>query len=188
MLSIIGARLGGPVETELQVRLLERTKRHVELTPAGRVFQAREVVARADHAALIARRTGQHESPPLRVAIGVCMDQAFVATVISRFTDRHPRVRVEAQTVPVSDQIDALRGERIDVGFVRSTDARLPPAVVRRAALSSKETRARVRGHHDGNPADIRRLRSRLRSAARIGCVGSWLILDSGIDAETSPA
>jgi hypothetical protein len=31
------------------------------------------------------------------------------------------------------------------------------------------------------NPADIRRLQSDLCSAARIGFVGSWLILGSGI-------
>jgi hypothetical protein len=31
------------------------------------------------------------------------------------------------------------------------------------------------------NPADMRRLPSRLGSAARIGFVGSWLILGSGI-------
>jgi len=31
------------------------------------------------------------------------------------------------------------------------------------------------------DPADIRRLPVRTGSAARSGCVGSWLILDSGI-------
>jgi hypothetical protein len=31
------------------------------------------------------------------------------------------------------------------------------------------------------NPADMRRLPTEIGSAARIGFVGSWLILDSGI-------
>jgi DNA-binding transcriptional LysR family regulator len=116
------------LETEVQVRLLERTKRRVELTPAGCVFldEAREIVARADHAALIARQAGRRGTPPLRVGVGLCMDQAFTASVVSAFQSEYHNARVEIRTMAVSDQILALRADQLDVGFLRSTDVRPP--------------------------------------------------------------
>jgi DNA-binding transcriptional LysR family regulator len=118
------------LENELQVRLLERTKRRVELTAAGRIFldEAHEIVARADHAALLAQRAGRRGAPPLRVGIGLCMDQAFGAAVVAAFTERHRKARVEVQTMAVTDQVTAIRSERLDVGLIRSTDVR-PPLV-----------------------------------------------------------
>src|SRR4051794_17641604 len=53
------------LETELQTRLLYRTKRHVELTEAGRAFveEARKTLAQAEHAMHIARTSGDTTQP-----------------------------------------------------------------------------------------------------------------------------
>src|SRR5450631_3911441 len=58
------------LERELGVRLLERSTHHVSLTPAGAVFlaEARQILARVDRAAAIARNT-TGASPTLRVGI-----------------------------------------------------------------------------------------------------------------------
>jgi DNA-binding transcriptional LysR family regulator len=109
--------------------LLRRTKRRVELTDAGRLLldEARDIVARADRAAMIVRRFGHAEAGRLRVGIGYCMDQLDISRAVSRFNRREQGVRVELQTLAVPAQYAALREGRLDVGFVRPpcTDASL---------------------------------------------------------------
>ena len=109
------------LEAELRTSLLHRTKRRVELTAAGRLFlqEAREIVARADRAAMIARRAGYGKEGRLRIAVGYCMDQSRVSEVVSAYNRREPGTRVEVQTLAVPMQFEALRSQTIDVGFVR---------------------------------------------------------------------
>lgn len=109
------------LESELQSRLLNRTKRRVALTDAGRSFleEAREILARADRAAMMARRISGREAGRLRVGAGSYMDQMAISRAVSIFSSRHEQVRVEVQTMPVPLQLAALRDEGLDVGFVR---------------------------------------------------------------------
>lgn len=112
------------LESDLQTTLLRRTKRRVELTEAGDVFlkEAREILARADRAAMIARRAGHGETGVLRVAAAFWMDPTPIAAAIKTFSARHPAIRVELKTLAAPPQIEALLGSRLDVGLVR------PPA------------------------------------------------------------
>jgi DNA-binding transcriptional LysR family regulator len=109
------------LEAEVKTTLLHRTKRRVELTDAGRLFfeEARDILARADRAAMIARRAGRATEGRLRVGVGYCMDQARISEAASAFNVRHPAIRVELQTIAVPLQLDGLRGGTLDVGFVR---------------------------------------------------------------------
>ena len=109
------------LEAELKTALLHRTKRRVELTDAGRLFveEARDILARADRAAMIARRAGRATEGRLRVGVGYCMDQSRISEAVSTFNARHPAIRVELQTMAVPLQLDAIRGQTLDVGFVR---------------------------------------------------------------------
>src|SRR5262245_570716 len=58
------------LETAVGVPLLRRTKRHVELTDAGRLFlrEARETIARADLAVRVARQA--HAGQAGQLAVG----------------------------------------------------------------------------------------------------------------------
>jgi DNA-binding transcriptional LysR family regulator len=109
------------LEDELQAQLLRRTKRRVELTEAGRLFlhEARDILARADRAAVVARRVARTDVPRLRIGVGYCMDQSDVATAIGRYNARCPDVQVELKTMSVHVQFVSLRDNRLDVGFVR---------------------------------------------------------------------
>jgi len=109
------------LEAEVKTALLYRTKRRVELTDAGRLFleEARDIVARADRAAMIARRAGRATEGRLRLGVGYCMDQARISETASAFNARHPAIRVELQTIAVPLQLDGLRGGTLDAGFVR---------------------------------------------------------------------
>jgi DNA-binding transcriptional LysR family regulator len=109
------------LEDELQTSLLRRTKRRVELTEAGRLFlaEAREIIARADRAAVIARRVGRTDAQRLRVAVGFCMDHAEVAACVGDFNVTHDDIQIELRTMSVPAQLTALADGRLDVGFVR---------------------------------------------------------------------
>jgi len=109
------------LESELQTSLLTRTKRHVELTDAGRLFlqEARDVIARADRAALIAKRIGISGARRLTIGIGYCTHQQDIVAVIGEFHAGHQDIHVETRTMSVPLQLAALADGRLDVGFVR---------------------------------------------------------------------
>jgi DNA-binding transcriptional LysR family regulator len=109
------------LETELQTTLVHRTKRRVELTDAGRLFldEARDILARADRAAVIARRVGRSDSTRLRIGVGFCMDQSDIASTVGRYHAHHQEVQVELKTMSVPSQLIALREAQLDVGFGR---------------------------------------------------------------------
>jgi DNA-binding transcriptional LysR family regulator len=109
------------LESELQTSLLRRTKRRVEVTEAGRLFleEARDIIARADRAALLARRMARADAQRLRVGVGYCMDHIGVSLLVGKFNTQHQEVQIELKTLAVPVQLGALREGRLDVGFVR---------------------------------------------------------------------
>jgi DNA-binding transcriptional LysR family regulator len=109
------------LESELQTSLLRRTKRRVEITEAGRLFleDARDIIARADRAEVLARRLGRTNAQRLRIGVGYCMDHAGVSLLVGRFNARHDEVQVELKTLSVANQLAALYEGRLDIGFVR---------------------------------------------------------------------
>ena len=92
------------LEDEVQTSLLRRTNRRVEVTEAGRLFlqEARDIIARADHAAVMSRRMGSATARKLRVGIGYCTDQLNIAAVLSTFNGHHQDVNVETRTMSAS--------------------------------------------------------------------------------------
>ena len=126
------------LEAELGVQLLRRTKRHVELTDAGRAFlaQAHIILGQVEEAAREARRAVRGEVGRLVVGVVYWAD-ASIYRIIRTFTDRYPDVRLEIQNRNTPDQFTELAEDRLHVGFVA-----LPPhdpafvgRLVRREAL-----------------------------------------------------
>jgi DNA-binding transcriptional LysR family regulator len=120
------------LEDEVRTTLLERTNRRVALTDAGRLFlqEAIDIIARADHATVMARRMGRANTGRLRIGIGYCTDQTDIAALLGAFHDQHQDIQVETKTMSVPSQLAALLDGQLDVGFVR------PP--VRDSALNSE--------------------------------------------------
>jgi DNA-binding transcriptional LysR family regulator len=110
------------LEAELQTTLLRRTRRRVELTEAGRIFleEARDILARSDRAAVVARRAGRGDAVKLRVGVGYCMDHMNATRIVGLFNRARDHVHMELHTMAVAPQIDALKEGRLDVGFVRA--------------------------------------------------------------------
>jgi len=108
------------LERELKVDLFLRTKRHVELTPAGRRFlqEARGILQSAQRAAGLAREAARGERLKLAVGISPETDWIFLGKALRLFAEHAPSVEVVFQNLTPEEQVAALQGGGIDVGFV----------------------------------------------------------------------
>ncbi|MDC8757387.1 LysR substrate-binding domain-containing protein [Janthinobacterium fluminis] len=120
------------LEAELGAQLFERSKRWVRLTEAGRLFldDARRILALAEQAAVTARRAQRGEAGELR--IGFTFSTPFTplfATVINRYRQRFPLVRLTLHEMATLPQIEAIGQRTLDLGFVRPPEVAIPASV-----------------------------------------------------------
>jgi DNA-binding transcriptional LysR family regulator len=109
------------LEREIGVDLLVRGRQKTRLTPHGEVFltEAKKVLAAADNAVDMARRSSRGEIGTLTIGFFNGGTGAEVPSVIKTFRRRHPGVRVSVVEMIPSEQSDALVSGMIDVGFTR---------------------------------------------------------------------
>lgn len=112
------------LEAELEVQLFRRKPRGVELTEAGEslLVDARRILAEVEAALAKAKRTARGEQG--RVAVGFTASapfHPFVTRVIRDFRAGHPLVAMTLEESGTAELVAALRAERLDVAFVRST-------------------------------------------------------------------
>jgi DNA-binding transcriptional LysR family regulator len=108
------------LETELGVALFHRTKRHVELTDAGRVFvdEARVILAHAAHASNLALRVNQGEVGQLTIGAAGPADAQIFVDILRAFARRHPQVRIVLRNMGSAEQARAISEGRLHVGFL----------------------------------------------------------------------
>jgi DNA-binding transcriptional LysR family regulator len=116
------------LEETLEVRLFDRSQRHVALTAAGIAFrdEARDILPRLRRAGEAAKRAAQGETD--RVAVG------FVSAVLSpelvdvfkRFRCQHPSIRMHLHDLLPSEQLDHLARGELDIAFVGVAPERIP--------------------------------------------------------------
>src|SRR5215475_15690071 len=109
------------LEDEIGIRLFERDRRRMALTPAGTAFldEARSLLEHADRAVEAARRADRGELGSLRIAYVPAMVSTGLPEIVRSFRQRYPGVDVRLQEMTPATQVEALLGERVDVGFVR---------------------------------------------------------------------
>jgi DNA-binding transcriptional LysR family regulator len=108
------------LETELGVQLFYRTKRHVELTEAGRMFveEARVILAHAAHASNLALRVNQGEAGQLTIGAAGPADTPVFVEILRAFASRHPQIRIVLRNMGSAEQARAISEGRLHVGFV----------------------------------------------------------------------
>jgi DNA-binding transcriptional LysR family regulator len=109
------------LEHSLGVVLFDRGNRQVNLTAAGHVFlrDARRMLALAEQAELVARRTAKGELGRFTVGFTAVSGYRMIPNLLSHVAKRLPDIEVALQEMVSTAQIDALLGNMIDLGFVR---------------------------------------------------------------------
>jgi DNA-binding transcriptional LysR family regulator len=110
------------LETQLGARVLERTNRRVELTPAGRVLRddAEAILASVERAIGRVRAVGEGRAGLLRIAYTRSASEGVSIAVVEAFRARHPDVEIQADTLYTARNVLALRDGEIDAAFVRT--------------------------------------------------------------------
>ncbi len=109
------------LEDELGFELLTRSRRRVQLTPAGEAFlrDARVVLGELDGAVATARRIDAGQTGRLRVGFVGSALLSIVPGTVERFRASRPGVAIELRERSTVDQLRAVSAGVIDVGLVR---------------------------------------------------------------------
>jgi DNA-binding transcriptional LysR family regulator len=109
------------LEDELGFALLARTRRRVQLTPAGEAFlrDARALLGELEGAVAGARRIDAGQTGRLRVSFVGSALLSIVPGTVERFRQDRPGVELELRERATVDQLRAVRAGIADVGLVR---------------------------------------------------------------------
>lgn len=120
------------LEAEVGAQLLERSKRWVRLTEAGKLFldDARRVLALSEQAVQTARRAERGEAGELRVGFTFSTPLTpLFATVVNRYRQRYPGVTLTLRELSTVPQIEAIANRELDLGLVRPPEVAVTDAV-----------------------------------------------------------
>jgi DNA-binding transcriptional LysR family regulator len=109
------------LEEDIGFKLLERTKRKVVLTDAGKVLlnESRAILARAEQAVQHAERAARGDVGHLKVAFAPWAEfTTLFSSIFRTFGERHPDVTVDFHSMIGSAAIVELTEGRVDLAFI----------------------------------------------------------------------
>jgi LysR family transcriptional regulator, hca operon transcriptional activator len=108
------------LEMEVGTDLLSRGGRNIELTQAGRVFleRARQTLAHANQSVVLARQTAAGEIGQLSIGYNMPAGFRVFPTIVPAFKKKWPNVHLTFHDLKISQQLEGLRRDELDVGFV----------------------------------------------------------------------
>jgi DNA-binding transcriptional LysR family regulator len=109
------------LESELGVRLFDRTTRSVKLTAAGQVLVAgaREVLAAADRAEQHVRKADLGLVGTLRLGILAPTATARLAGILRTYRQQFPGVQLSLHELTSTEQLQRVYADQLDAGLVR---------------------------------------------------------------------
>ncbi|WP_420387558.1 LysR substrate-binding domain-containing protein [Roseivirga sp.] len=109
------------LEEDLQVKLLDRTKRNVKLTEAGRYFldEAEYVLNHLDKVTEATRRKAEGQEGEVRVGFVGSAMQHIIPELLEKLHAQYPGIHTSLQELNNKDQLEALLHDKLDIAFVR---------------------------------------------------------------------
>lgn len=110
------------LEDLLNIQLLDRSGRHVRLTPAGEVYlyHARRALKELDTAKRAIHELKDLSRGHLRIAMTPITDYLAIPLLV-QFNARYPGITVNTLEMPQNDMKDALVGDHVDIGIAFSS-------------------------------------------------------------------
>ena len=108
------------LERRVGVRLLHRTRRHVELTSEGAAFleEAKRVVSLLETAVFQVQKMAAGESGRLTVGFIPLADYGVLPNLLKAFKASHPKITLALREMLSPEQITALASKELDVGLI----------------------------------------------------------------------
>lgn len=109
------------LEAELGFSLLDRSKKRVELTPAGAVLarHVQKIFATIDTAVHEATRAAAGDFGRLAIGYSTAVALSGFSELLRAFREKAPGVELVLREKPAQVQLQAIRAGELDVGFVR---------------------------------------------------------------------
>ena len=126
------------LEEELGVVLIEKGSRPLRLTEAGKFFHAhaQELLDKAADLKAMTQRVGKIDR---KFAIGFVASTLYglLPEIVRRFRNRYQSLEISFHELTTTEQLEALKEGRIDVGFgrLKSEDSAIRRIVLREEAL-----------------------------------------------------
>ena len=108
------------LETDVGVRLVHRSSRNVQLTPAGTVFLAEidRIFAAADRAVALAQQAATGRGGALRIATNYPASRLLLLPLLEDLRRRDPSITTMLREMGTPDQLRALLRGDLDLGLV----------------------------------------------------------------------
>jgi DNA-binding transcriptional LysR family regulator len=163
------------LEQRLETQLFNRTTRRVSLTDTGRAFadQSRRIIQERDELLMMISGSGEPQGE-LRISCSVTIGERFVAPIVRRFSEDHPRLSV---SIDLSNRLIDLVGEGFDLA-IRTGEINDSRLIARQIAVRAIETCAApayLKAH--GTPRTIADLE---RHACLVGTTSTWHFQQQG--------
>ena len=112
------------LEKELGVTLLDRNRHRVAVTNAGRVFlqQAKDILARVEHASRLARQAADGLAGDLSVGTFPSADVRILPALRPLISERLPELRLILHSKYAVEPLSGLRTGTLDVAFMRQPE------------------------------------------------------------------
>lgn len=116
------------LEERMGAALFVRNQRSVELTPAGRVLlnKALLILEELENAVSAAQAAAKGYHGVLRIGYTAASAYEAVPRVIAAYQQRYPLVELELLEMVSTEQIVALRQQRLDLGVLRPVPIKAP--------------------------------------------------------------
>src|SRR3546814_867799 len=127
------------LEEELGVTLISRATRPLRLTDAGRLFneQAMQILGRVEQLKVATQRVGRQERRVLSIGFVASTLYSGVPSLVRELRKHAPELDIQLLEMMSSQQIEALKTGRIDIGFgrIRRNDPAVERTVLREERL-----------------------------------------------------